>query len=246
MRDKSIDTTRLRRAVSAAAVLLAIVVAAVVAARCSSPSQVVTAPAAGLSVEDASAAVNAAAAAQARLGEWAGQDAALVAVEWLDSDTAVVTAAVGGGEHVAATVVRTPEGWQVPWPPTAVAAPQTPPAEVFDGVPPAAAGDERWQTAVGFLGAWLAGDDPWRWTHGGFRPDPPAVAYGEWSITGAGQPLAVPGAPIAVLPIDVAAASSHGVSRQYRYWVAVRASSDGQVGVTALAHRPPPAAVRAE
>ena len=100
---------------------------------------------------------------------------------------------------------------------------------------------------MGFLGAWLAGDDPWRWTHGAFRPDPPAVAYSEWSITGAGQPLAVPGAPIAVLPIDVSAApAAGGAARQYRYWVAVRAGSDGQVGVAALAHRPPPAAARAE
>lgn len=246
MRDKSVDTTRLRRAVTAIAVLLVIALAAVIAARCSSPSRVVTAPAEGLSLEDASAPLNAAAVAQARLGEWAGHSVALAGVEWLDDETAVVTAALAGGEHVAATVVRTPQGWQMPWPPTAVAAPPTADIETFGAIPPAAAGDERWQTAVGFLEAWLAGDDPWRWTHAGFRPDPPAVAYSEWSITGAGQPLAVADAPIAVLPIDVSAVAGDGVSRQYRYWVAVRAGSDGQFGVAALAHRPPPETPRAE
>lgn len=246
MRDKSVDTTRLRRAITATAVLLAIALAAVIAARCSSPSRVVTAPAEGLSVRDASAPVNAAAVARARIGEWAGHSVALAAIEWLDDDTAVVTAALAGGEHVAATVVHTPRGWQVPWPPTGAAAPQTVDFETFATIPPAAAGDERWQTAVGFLEAWLAGDDPWRWTHAGFRPDPPSVAYGEWAITGAGQPLAVADAPIAVLPIDVSAAGGDGVSRQYRYWVAVRAGADGQLGVAALAHRPPPETPRAE
>lgn len=246
MSSRSLDTTRLRRALAVAAVLLAIVTAAVVAARCSSPSQVVTAPPQGFSIEDASASVNAAAVAQARLDEWASQRVAVVGVRWLDADAAVVTAALEGGEHVAITVVRTPGGWQAPWPPAAVASQPIAATEAFSDVPPAAAGDVRWETAVGFLGAWLAGDDPWRWTHAGFRPEPPAVAYPEWSIIGAGQPLAVPGAPIAVLPIDVQATAPSGAARQYRFWVAVRADADGQIGVTALAHRPPPAGLRAE
>ena len=246
MGNSNVDTTRLRRAVAVAAALLAIVTAAVAAARCSSPSQVVTDPQQGPSAAEASAPVNAAAVAQARLDEWAGQRVAVAGVEWLDADAAVVTAALAGGEHVAVTVVRTPAGWQAPWPPAAVAATPVVPVEAFAEIPPAAAGDVRWETAVGFLEAWLAGEDPWRWTHAGYRPDPPAVAYPEWSITGAGQPLAVPGAPIAVLPIDVDAASAGGEARRYRFWVAVRADADGQIGVTALAHRPPPAGLRAE
>ncbi|WP_420431874.1 hypothetical protein [Candidatus Poriferisocius sp.] len=246
MGNNSIDTTRLRRALAAAAALLAIVTATVVAAKCSSPSQVVTAPAQGPSPQEASAPVNAAAVAQARLDEWAGQRVAVAGVEWLDADAAAVTAALPGGEHVAITVVRTPAGWQAPWPPAAVAAAPVVPVEAYADIPPAAAGDVRWQTAVGFLGAWLAGDDPWRWTHAGFRPDPPAVAYPEWSIAGAGQPLAVPGAPIAVLPVDVDAAAAGGAQRRYRFWVAVRADADGQIGVTALAHRPPPPALGEE
>jgi len=112
--------------------------------------------------------------------------------------------------------------------------------ETFEDVPREAGEDERWQTAMGFLEAWLAGEDTWRWAAAGFDPDPPSVVYSSWAVTGAGQPMPVPGALIAVLPIDVEASVDGGPMRQYRFWVAVAADADGQIGVTALANRPPP------
>lgn len=243
MRTDNIDMTKLRRAVTIAAAIGVVVLVAVFAARCSEPSTVVKGGEVGaVSIEDVAAPTNAAAAAQNALDAWAAHRVTVVSLRWLDSDTAVVSAALDDGEHVAVTVVNTRAGWQAPWPPTPISATKPVEVGVFEDVPQGADADERWQTAMGFLEAWLAGDDTWRWAAAGFDPDPPSVAYSSWAVTGAGQPVPVPGAMIAVLPIDVEASANGGPARQYRFWVAVAADSDGQIGVTALANRPPPQA----
>ena len=218
MGNKNIDTTRLRRALAAAAALLAIVAAAVVAARCSSPSQVVTAPPQGPSAQEASAPVNAAAAAQARLDEWAGQRVAVAGVEWLDADAAVVTAALRSGEHVALTVVRTPAGWQAPWPPAAGAAGGGGPRRAGGGGLRGGVAGRRRPVAV----------DPCR--------VPPRTARGGLPrvVDHRGRP-ARGGARSA----DSGAAHRRGRRRGGR-------GGPPGPGATALAHRPPPAALGEE
>ncbi len=228
------DTSKLRKALAVLAGLLVLVVVVVVLSRCSSPSTINTGESAG---DDA---VNAAAAGQAAVVQWAGEPADVVRVRWLDPDTAVTTARLDGGEHVTVTAVRAPDGWAVIAPPSpANAEPET----GWPGLPAEnlvlARDDLRWRVTKGFLSAWLAREPTERWTAVGFDAPVLSVRYDSWEFTGLGTPLEVPGTSIEVVPVDFEA-STGDTTRAYRAYLAVVEDSTGRWTINAVGHRPPP------
>ena len=232
------DTSRTRRALAAIVLAGVFLLLVVGIARCSAPSTLQTG-----TVDSGTDATNATAAGVAAVRAWAGADAELVGLRWLDAATAVVTARLSGGEHVAATTVRSGDKWVVPAPPSPTAAPAGGgwarlPAEKLA----AAAGDARWEVAAGFLDAWLTGEPTERWTATNYTAPPPSVTYSSWGPVGVGGPFEVPDTAIAVVAVDFEAAVGEGDSRLYRAYVAVTADSTGRWTVNTVAHRPPPSA----
>ena len=230
------DTSRVRKALAAVAAAGVFLVVVVGIARCSAPSTIQTG-----TVDSGTDATNAAAAGVGAVRAWAGTDAELVGLRWLDAATAVVTVRLVGGEHVAATAVRSGDKWQVPAPPAPAPAPAgggwaSLPAEKLA----AAAGDARWEVAAGFLDAWLTGQPTERWTATDYTAPPPSVVYSGWEPVGVGGPFEVPGTAVEVVAVDFEAAAGGGDSRLYRAYVAVTADSTGRWTVNAVAHRRPP------
>ena len=231
------DASRVPKAVMAVAGVLVFLLVVVGVARCSAPSTLRTG-----SADSGTDAVNAAAAGVSAVRVWAGTDAELAALSWLDADTAMVTARLAGGEHVVAATVRSEAGWGVPYPPPPAPAPSaagwvTLPAEKLA----AAEGDDRWEVAAGFLDAWLTGEPTERWTATSFTADPPSVAYSSWEPVGVDGPFEMPGSAIEVVAVDFEAAAGDGGERLYRAYVAVAADATGRWTVNAVAHRPPAA-----
>ena len=241
-------------AVAAGVLLIALVLALV--ARCSEPSTLNDA--APVTRPSGSDAVSAAAAAEAAGEQWGGGPARTAAIAWLDDNTAVVTVAVAGGELVDITTVRSPVGWDVSMPPQpSPGPPEGRPSPVYDSIQPGAEGDERWQTAIGFLDAWLTGAATGRWTLTTYAPDPPAAAFVEWRPVGGSTPIAAPGSEgsIQVFAVDFEAVTA---SRQethtagdldgnllwlrYRAWLALELDQTGRWAVSRVSHRPPPVA----
>ena len=229
------DTSKLRRALAVLAALVALVVVVLALSRCSTPSTINTAAAVGAGSDS----VNAAGAGLAAVAGWAGEPAELVRVRWLDTDTAVTTVRLNGGEHVAVTSVRTERGWTVPAPPSPAAALPDP---KWAGLPAgnlvAARDDPRWLVTQGFLDAWLAAESTERWTAVDFEAPPLSVTYDSWELTGLGTPQAVTGTSIEVIPVDFEATSA-GATRDYRVFVAVVADPTNRLTVNAVGHRSP-------
>lgn len=229
------DTSKLRRSLAVLAALVTLVVVVLVLSRCSTPSTINTATAAGAGSDS----LNATAAGLAAVADWAGEPADLVRVRWLDPDTAVTTVRLNDGEHIAVTSVRTERGWAVPAPPSPAAALPDP---KWAGLPTdnlaTARDDPRWQLTQGFLDAWLAGEPTERWTAVNFEAPPLSVTYDSWELTGLGTPQAVPGTSIEVIPVDFEATSA-GMTRDYRVFVAVVADPTSRLTVNAVAHRSP-------
>ena len=231
------DTSRIRKALFAVggAVLFLLAVAGV--ARCSSPSTLQTG-----SVDSGTDAINAAAVGVEAVRAWAGSDASLAGLRWLDADTAVVTARLAGGEHVAATAVYSDTGWEVPFPPSPAPSPGGPSWGTLSSEKLAAAtGDDRWAVAEGFLAAWLTGEPTERWTATAFTAPPPSVVYSSWEAVGVAGPTAVPGTAIEVIAVEFKAAVEDGTERRYRTFVAVAVDAAGRWTVNAVANRPPAA-----
>lgn len=245
------------KALLVAAAIAVIVALLALVARCSDPSTLNNAPPpAGPTGADA---VGAAAAAEASVSQWAGEQASTAALSWLDDNTAIVTVSVSGGEFVDTTASRSPEGWDVAMPPRpSPGPPEGRPSAVYDQVPPGAQGDERWQTAVGFLEAWLADDSTSRWTLTTYRPEPPAELFAEWRVVGGSPPIPAPGSQgaVQVFAVDFEGVTAHrldlGVAgdadliggeaaRPYRVWLALMLDQTGRWAVAQVSHRPPPA-----
>lgn len=229
------DTSRLRRALAVLAALVAGLVLVVVLSKCSTPSTLHTSKEAGADTDS----INATAAGIGAIARWANQPAALARIRWLDPDTALVTAHLPSGEHVAVTAVRANRDWAVPAPPSPAPA-QTPTdwADLPHGNLALAVSDPRWQVAQGFLDAWLARAPTERWTAVDFEAPPLSVRYDNWEFTGLGAPMVVPGTSIEVVPVDIEATSA-GSTRDYRAFVAVVADATGRWTVNAVAHRQP-------
>lgn len=229
------DTSRLRKALAVLASLLVLLVVVVVLSRCSSPSTI-NADESARAGDDA---VNAAAAGQAAVVQWAGEAADVVRVRWLDPDTAVTTARLDGGEHVTVTAVRALDGWAVIAPPSpATAEPETNWPGLSAENLTLARDDPRWRVAKGFLSAWLAREPTERWTAVGYDAPVLSVRYDHWEVTGLGTPLEVPGTSIEVVPVDLEATTGD-TTRTYRTYLAVVRDSTGRWTINAVGHRPP-------
>lgn len=229
------DTSRLRKALASLAALVAGLALVVVLSRCSTPSTIHTGDAAGADTDS----INATGAGIGAIAHWASEPAALVRVQWLDPDTALVTARLPDGEHVAVTAVRANGDWAVPAPPSPAPTP-TPPdwADLPHEYLVLAGSDPRWHVTRGFLDAWLAREPTERWTAVDFEAPPLSVNYDSWEFTGLGAPSVVPGTSIEVVPVDIEATSA-GSTRNYRVFVAVVADATGRWTVNAVAHRQP-------
>lgn len=229
------DTSKLRKALAVLAGLSVLLVTVVVLSRCSSPSTINT----GESARAGYDALNAAAAGQAAVVQWAGEPADVVRVRWLDPDTAVTTARLDSGEHVTVTAVRAPDGWVVIAPPSPTTAE---PETAWPGLSAEnlvlARDDQRWRVAKGFLAAWLARQPTERWTAVGYDAPVLSVRYDSWEVTGLGMPLEVPGTSIEVVPVDFEARTDD-TTRTYRVYLAVVEDSTGRWTVNAVGHRPP-------
>ena len=232
------DTSRLRKALTVAAAVTAGLVLAVGLAKCSSPSTIHTGGATGSGTDP----LNAAGAGLAVVARWTDGPADLVALRWLDADTAVVTARLDGGEHVTVTAQRNAHGWDVPAPPSPAPAPGGPDWAMLPVEKLAKASDDpRWDVTRGFLDAWLAQQSTERWTAVGFDAPSLSVTYDNWEYTGVGGPSAVPGTGIEVVPVDFEATTNgtNGATRTYRAFVAVVADPTGRWTVNAVGHRRP-------
>ena len=229
------DTLRLRKALTVAAAVTAGLVLAVGLAKCSSPSTIHAGDSAGSGTDP----LNAAGAGLGVVARWADGPADLVALRWLDADTAVVIARLDGGEHVTVTAQRSAHGWGVPAPPVPAPAPGGPDWGMLPVEKLAEARDDpRWDVTRGFLDAWLARESTERWTAVGFDAPSLSVVYDNWEYTGVGEPAAVPGTGIKVVPVDFEA-TADGVTRSYRAFVAVVADPTGRWTVNAVGHRRP-------
>ena len=230
------DISKLRKALAVLTGLLVLLVVVVVLSRCSSPSTINT----GDSTRAGDDALNAAAAGQAAVMQWASEAADVVRLRWLDPDTAVTTARLNSGEHVTVTAVRAPDGWAVIAPPSpATAEPETVWPNLSAENLALARDDQRWRVAEGFLAAWLTGEPTERWTAVGYDAPVLSVRYHNWQVTGLGMPMEVAGTSIEVVPVDYEATTGN-TTRTYRAYVAVVEDSTGRWTINAVGHRPPP------
>ena len=236
--------TALRRALVALGVAVGLVVVVVAFSRCATPSTLYSG-----SVEvdpnQLLGPTNATAAAYRALSDWApDSEPVLVEAVWRDrSATSMRVVALVDGSAVQVLVEQTPNGWVVPHPPRPAELPPSSSWWPLDDPPSAAATDGRWQTATGFLEAWLEGGDTSRWVATSYHPPALAAVYPDWEITGAGAEfLQVPGSETYVVAIEYSASTAGGGGpHTWRVYLAVAQDAAGRWAVTGVAHGPPPA-----
>ena len=231
------EHTALKRALAALGAVVALVVCVLAFARCSTPSTLHTGP---VTVDPAQllGPANATAAAMRAIEEWApGTGPELVEAAWrgAGSDSMRVVALVEGAA-VQVVVEHGANGWVVPHPPR--------PAELLsasswwplDDPPAANATDPRWQTAVGFLDAWLTGGDTGRWVATQYRPPALSTLYPGWQITGAGAEIERVRDDLYLVAVEYSAPTRPGGDpRAWRVYVAVAQDATGRWTVTGVA-----------
>lgn len=229
-----------RKILTAIGIAVAALVVIMIMGRCSAPSQTIIQQGADSPAEEV---VNAASAAAAALKTWGDSPPEILRVFRPLADLAapayIVTARMGE-ENVEVVVLKTGDDWDVPYPPTPAEAPPLRGWEPLPAPPVEAETDLLWQTAVGFVQAWLTGDDTERWTQIGYDPPELSVRYGI-SISGTSQPLIVPGTATYVVPVEYSASVTGvgGTERLYRVYVGVTQDTAGRWVVNGLGYAPP-------
>ena len=229
-----------RKILTAIGIAVAALIAIMVLGRCSAPSQTIIQQGTSSPAEEV---VNAASAAAAALKTWSDSPAEILnvaqPVDALAAPAYIVTARLGE-ETVSIVVLKTGNAWDAPYPPRPHIAPPLRGWEPLPAPPAEAETDLLWQTAVGFLRAWLTGDDTERWTQIGYAPPTLAVQY-DINISGTAQPQIIPGTAIYVIPVEyTAAVTGGGPDRLYRTYVGVTQDTAGRWVVNGLGYAPPP------
>ncbi|MXX52494.1 MAG: hypothetical protein F4Z35_00605 [Dehalococcoidia bacterium] len=238
--------TALKRSLMGLGVTAALVVVVLLWSRCATPSTLYSGSVT-VDPQQLLGPTNAVAAAERALQEWApGSDPQLVEVAWRRSGRSMrVTADVDGSIVQVLVEDHGPNGWVVPHPPRPTEGLAASSWWPLDDPPSAAATDGRWQTAVGFLDAWLTGGDTSRWAATEYRPPALATYYPDWRITGADPEFVpVPGTdpPVSVVTIEYEAATpGTDTARTWRVYLAVAQDATGRWTVTAVTHGPPTA-----
>ena len=230
-----------RKILTAIGIAVAALIVIMIMGRCSAPSQTIIQQGDDSPAEEV---VNAASAAAAALKTWGDSPPEILRVVRSLDDLAapayIVTARMGE-ENVYVVVLKTGDDWDVPYPPAPAEAPPLRGWEPLPAPPAEAETDLRWQTAVGFLKAWLTGDDTERWTQIGYDPPELSVQY-DISISGTSQPQIVPGTATYAVSVEYTAAvtGGGGTDRLYRVYVAVTQDTAGRWVVRGLGYGPPP------
>ena len=236
--------TALKRALLGVGVSAGIAVAVLLFSRCATPSTLYSGTVT-VDPHQLLGPVNAAAAGMRALEEWAPDtEISLVEAVWRAEGRSMRVVAVVDGSTVQVLVEdQGPNGWVAPYPPRPAEGRAPSSWWPLEDPPSAAATDSRWQTAVGFLEAWLTGGDTSRWAATDYHPPALSVLYPDWRITGADPEfLTVPGTdpPVSVVTIEYEAATVTGGSpRTWRVYVAVAQDAAGRWAVGGVAHGPP-------
>ena len=232
--------TALKRSLLGLGVAVGLVVVVLAFSRCSTPSTLYSGTVT-VDPQQLLGPLNAVAAARRALQEWApGSEPQLVETVWRRSGQSMRVVAVVDGATVEVLVEdHGPNGWVVPHPPRPAEASAASSWWPLDDPPSATATDGRWQTAVGFLDAWLTGGDTSRWAATDYRPPALDPLYPDYRITGAGPEFfPIEGTAAVVVAIEYEAATPGG-TRTWRVHIAVNQDASGRWIVTAVTPGPP-------